>query len=145
MLSDRDKELRTAALWVASHHPDWSGTVLSFLEARLRSPGFPTEGAESVRDALLSFCSDAGVQKIIGDLLGDSSPKRALFLLDTVDHCELSEFPATWTSKIGDLLDHAAPEVRLRALKLVRALRAPRRRQMCEARRWRCWFAANRP
>jgi putative membrane-bound dehydrogenase-like protein len=122
MLSDRDKELRTAALWVASHHPDWSGTVLSFLEARLRSPGFPTEGAESVRDALLSFCSDAGVQKIIGDLLGDSSPKRALFLLDTVDHCELSEFPATWTSKIGDLLDHAAPEVRLRALKLVRAL-----------------------
>ena len=58
MLSDKNKELRTAALWVAAHHPDWSGPVLSFLDARLRSPEFPGAGAESVRDALLSFCSD---------------------------------------------------------------------------------------
>jgi len=122
LLSDRNKDLRTAALWVASHHPDWSGTVLSFLEARLRSPGFPAEGAESVRDALLSFCSDSGVQKIIGDLLDDSSPKRTLFLLDTIDHCELSEFPATWTGRIGGLLDRGTPEVRLRALNLIRTL-----------------------
>ena len=28
LLSDKDKELRTAALWVAAHHPDWSGSVL---------------------------------------------------------------------------------------------------------------------
>ncbi|HXA06480.1 MAG TPA: PVC-type heme-binding CxxCH protein [Bryobacteraceae bacterium] len=122
LLSDQSKDLRTAALWVASHHPNWSGTVLSFLEARLRSSGFPAEGAESVRDALLSFCSDSGVQKIIGDLLDDSSAKRAMFLLDTIDRCELNEFPATWTGRIGRLLDHGTPEVRLRVLNLVRAL-----------------------
>ena len=81
MLSDKDKELRTAALWVVAHHPDWSGSVLSFLDGRLRSPGFPADGAESVRDAVLSFCSDAGVQKIVSDLLGDSAAgaKRELF------------------------------------------------------------------
>jgi putative heme-binding domain-containing protein len=88
----------------------------------LRSPEFPAEGAESVRDALLSFCSDEGVQKIIGDLLDASSGKRALFLLDTIDHCDLKEFPATWTGRIGALLERSAPETRLRALNLVRTL-----------------------
>jgi putative heme-binding domain-containing protein len=124
LLSDKDKDLRTAALWVAAHHPDWSGSVLSFLDGRLRSPGFPADGAESVRDAVLSFCSDTGVQKIITDLLADSAagPKRELFLLDTIDRCELKEFPSAWTERLGDLLDRAAPEVRLRALNLVRAL-----------------------
>lgn len=123
-LSDKNKELRTAALWVASHHPDWSDSVLSFLDARLRSPGFPGAEAEPVRDALLSFCSVAGVQKTVGDLLGDAAggAKRELFLLDTIDRCELKEFPALWTERIGGLLDHSTPEVRLRTLNLIRAL-----------------------
>src|SRR5579859_3427140 len=112
LLSDKDKDLRTAALWVAGHHKDWSESVLSFLEARLRSPGFPGAGADSVRDALLSFCSDAGVQKIVGDLLGDrtAGSKRQMFLLDTIDRCELKEFPSAWTGQLGSLLDTAAPE-----------------------------------
>jgi putative membrane-bound dehydrogenase-like protein len=123
-LSEPNKELRRAALWVASHHPDWSGAVMSFLEARLRSPEFPGADAEPVRDALLSFCSSADVQKIVSNLLSDAknAPKRDLFLLDTVDRCSLKEFPATWTVRLGMLLDHSAPEVRLRALNLVRSL-----------------------
>ncbi len=126
-LSDKDKPLRTAALWVASHHADWSGSVLSFLNGRLGSPEFPGGEAGPVRDALLSFCSDAGVQKMVGDLLGDaaSGAKRELFLLDTIDRCALKEFPASWTEHIGGLLEHATPEVRLRALNLIRALQIP--------------------
>jgi putative membrane-bound dehydrogenase-like protein len=124
VLSDKNRELRTAALWVASHHPGWSGSVLSFLESRLRSPEFPGAEAEPVREVLLSFCSSADIQKLVGDLLGDTAggAKRELFLLDTIDHCELKEFPAPWVERIGGLLDHSAPGVRLRALNLVRAL-----------------------
>lgn len=124
MLSDKDKDLRTAALWVAAHHPDWSGSVLSFLNARLRSPGFPGTEAAPVRDALLSFCSDAAVQRSVADLLGDTAggAKREVFLLDTIDRCDLKEFPAIWTERIGGLLDHSTPQVRLRALNLVRTL-----------------------
>jgi putative membrane-bound dehydrogenase-like protein len=124
LLSDEDKDLRKAALWVAAHHPDWSGSVLAFLESRMRSPGFP--GAESVpvRDALLSFCSDPAVQKTVAGLLGEGggSARRDLFLLDTIDRCHLNEFPEVWTSRVGDLLVHSAPPVRLRALNLVRTM-----------------------
>ena len=123
-LSDRDPDLRKAALWVAAHHPDWSGSVLSFLESRLRSPGFPGPESEPVRDALLSFCSDAAVQKVVAGLLDDAAggARRDLFLLDTIDHCQLTGFPDLWAERIGGLLDHSAPSVRVRALNLVRAL-----------------------
>src|SRR5579864_8477178 len=123
-LSDRNKDLRTAALWVVAHHPDWSGTVLSFLDTHLRAPQMPADEAEPVRDALLAICSDAGAQKMVGDLLGDSAigAKRELFLLDTIDRCSLKEFPASWTAQFGRLLDQADAGVRLRVVQLIRAL-----------------------
>ncbi|PYT31564.1 MAG: hypothetical protein DMG57_04780 [Acidobacteria bacterium] len=123
-LSDKSKELRTAALWVVSHHRDWSGPILSFLETRLRSPDSPGPEAEPVREALLAFCADAAVQKMAGDLLSEAAggAKRELFLLDTMDRCELKEFPALWAERVGALLDHSAAAVRLRALNLIRAL-----------------------
>jgi putative heme-binding domain-containing protein len=124
VLSEPNKELRRAALWVASHHPNWSGEVMSFLESHIRSPEFPGADSEPVRDALLSFCSSADVQTMVSNLLSDTknAPKRDVFLLDTIDRCSLKEFPAAWTARIDALLDHSAPEVRLRALNLIRAL-----------------------
>ncbi len=122
LLSDTDKDMRKAALWVAAHHTDWSGSVLSFLESRLRSPGFPGTEAEPVRDALLSFCSDPAAQKTVAGLLGEGGTRRELFLLDTIDHCQLDGFPPLWIAPMGALLDHSAPSVRLRTLNLVRAL-----------------------
>jgi len=123
-LNDRSKDLRTAALWVVSHHPDWSGTVLGFLHARLRAQGFPADEAEPVRDALLAICSDASAQKMVSDVLGDpaTGAKRELFLLDTIDRCSLNEFPAAWTVQFGRLLDQADAGVRLRVVQLIRAL-----------------------
>jgi putative membrane-bound dehydrogenase-like protein len=123
-LGASDKSLRSAALWVVSHHPDWSGEVLSFLDARLRAPDFPPDEQEPVRDALLAICSDAGAQKMVSDVLGGSATgaQRRLFLLDTIDRCSISEFPASWTERIGQLLDRGDPAVRMHALNLVRSL-----------------------
>jgi putative heme-binding domain-containing protein len=124
MLSHSDKALRTAALWIATHHSDWSGAVLSFLRDQLRSPGFPGPGAESVREALSSFCADSGVQNMVADLLGDPAggSRRQLFLLDTMDRCGVREWPQVWTERLGGLLDRSAPEVRVRVLNLIRAV-----------------------
>jgi putative heme-binding domain-containing protein len=126
-LSTTDKPLRTATLWVFSHHPDWSGEVLSFLDTRLRATEFPPDEAEPVRDALLAICSNAGAQKMVSDLLGTVAigPKRQLFVLDTIDRCSLPEFPAAWTERIAQLMEKGDPAVRLRALNLVRALQIP--------------------
>jgi putative membrane-bound dehydrogenase-like protein len=121
-LKQRDPELRKAALWVVSHHPDWSSEVITFLESRLRAPQFPASEREPTRDALLSFCGDTGVQNMVAGVLGDPNTPadRQLFLLDSVNGCTLKEFPAAWTAEIGKLLDAGSPLVRLRAVNVVR-------------------------
>jgi putative heme-binding domain-containing protein len=123
-LSASEKTLRGAALWVFSHHPDWSGEVLAFLSTRLRASQLPADEAEPVRDALLAICSDPGTQKIVTDVLRTrgTAPKRQLFLLETIDRCSLNQFPESWTDAIGQLLERGDPAVRLRALNIVRSL-----------------------
>ena len=61
-LGDPNKDLRGATLWVASHHPDWSGEVLKFLRSRLLAPELAADEAEAAREALLAFAADARVQ-----------------------------------------------------------------------------------
>jgi putative heme-binding domain-containing protein len=122
-LQDHDQDLHKVGLWVVSHHPDWSNEVLSFLEARLAAPKLSPDEAQPVRDAILSFCGDAGLQKVVAKALGASHPPagRPLFLLDTIDGCSLKKFPEAWTVQIGKLLDDGKPDVQLRAINLIRS------------------------
>jgi putative heme-binding domain-containing protein len=115
--------LRSAALWVVSHHPDWGGVVASHITARLRDPHLPDDEMDSVRDALTAFLGDAQMQKLIAELLGDQriGDKHTILLLDTIANGRLKEIPAAWVEPIRALLEKGGPDVRLRAMDLVRA------------------------
>ncbi len=122
-LGDSDKDLRAAGLWVVSHHPDWSGEVLSFVRTRLRAPELPADEAASVREVLLAFCQNAEVQKLVAQGLGSAhESERQLFLLDTIAACRTKEFPAVWAEQIGKQLSAPDLPVRLRAVALIRSL-----------------------
>jgi putative heme-binding domain-containing protein len=110
-LSEARKDLRAAALWVVSRHPDWSGEVLAFLETRLRAGKFDAAERDGVREALLAFCADPATQTLVASHL--NGPQRA-FLLDTIDACTINPFPETWVAALGANLD-------ARAIAIVRA------------------------
>lgn len=114
LLASSSPELRAAALWVASRHPDWAKNVLGFLGARMSTTD------ESLREALLTFCGDAAVQRLIAESLAGPA-ERQQFLLDVMDRCSAKEFPAIWTAKLGELLDKDDAAVQLRAVQLIRA------------------------
>ncbi len=122
-LRHADAALRRSALWVASHHPDWSGEVLAWLRVRLRAGELSPEEAEAVREALLAFCGDSSAQGVIGDLLADStaSAKLHLLLLDAVEPCPVKDFPSAWAEALRAHLRSRDAAVRARALELVRA------------------------
>ena len=122
-----DKDLRSAALWVVAHHPDWAGVVLQYLSERLHDPSAGSSEMDSVRDALLAFSANPEAQRLIGDVLSDphASEKQTLFLLDTVDASSVKELPAVWTRPIGALLASPSPNVRMRAVELVRSRAVP--------------------
>jgi putative membrane-bound dehydrogenase-like protein len=121
------KELRSAALWVVSHHADWAGIVLQYLDARLRDARLGEDEQASVRDALRAFSADPGARKLVAGLLGDPglAESQTIFLLDTIDSSAVKEMPAIWVDQIGKLLDSPHPDVRLRAVELVRARNVP--------------------
>ena len=97
LLSVQDKELRSAALWVVSHHADWADVVLRYMSDRLHDPNAGPAELDAVREALLAFSGDSGVQNLIAKALGEDNlnDKQKLFLLDTVDASKLKALPAS--------------------------------------------------
>src|SRR2546430_6628010 len=48
-LRSSDKDVRSAALWVVSHHPDWADVVLTYLSERLHDPAANLREREGLR------------------------------------------------------------------------------------------------
>ncbi|EEF59040.1 PVC-type heme-binding CxxCH protein [Pedosphaera parvula] len=123
LLQSKDKELWRAALWVVSHHPDWSGEVVNVLQSRLSEEKLPADEADSVREALLSLSGNKDLQKMLAELLGNEalSVDRKLFLLDVMDRCAIQPFPAPWIAQFDKLLHAKDDRERLRVVTLLRS------------------------
>jgi putative membrane-bound dehydrogenase-like protein len=123
LLRTADKELRSAALWVASRHTDWAEVVLADLGERLRNPDSSAQELESVRDALIAFSENAPAQAFVASVLRDRTvgERQLLFTLDTIEGIRLKQLPAAWTAALSKLLDGPRPNVRTRVVELIRS------------------------
>ena len=94
-LASSEKELRSAALWVVSHHPDWAAMVATHLSSRLRDRRLSEDESDSVRETLTAFLGDAEIQKLVTELLGDEriGDKHTILLLDTIAASAQKRFP----------------------------------------------------
>ncbi|HUQ94224.1 MAG TPA: PVC-type heme-binding CxxCH protein [Bryobacteraceae bacterium] len=122
-----DKDVRSAALWVVSHHPDWADVVLRYLDARLRDPAPSAAEMDGVRDALIAFIGNTDAQQLMAKVMSDPQlrDKQIVFLLDTIDASPLKELPAQWETPISLLLDRPGANVRLRTVDLIRSRAFP--------------------
>lgn len=123
LLRAPDKELRSAALWVVSHHPDWAEVVLEYLGERLKGDRATGVELDAVRDALLAFSGSPATQNFIGDLLADRSvaDKQLVFLLNTISEIRLKELPPSWAGPLAGLLSNPNQSVRLGTVDLIRS------------------------
>lgn len=122
-LAASEKDLRAAALFVVAHRPDWSGVVLDHLNARLRDAHLADDELESVADALRASIGNGQAEKLVAGLLADPSLGEAqtLLVLDSIDNSSIKQIPASWVERLRVLLDSPNPNLRLRAVDLVRA------------------------
>ncbi|MCC6697250.1 MAG: HEAT repeat domain-containing protein [Candidatus Hydrogenedentes bacterium] len=122
-LGDENEEMRKTGLWVASRHADWSDVVLSFLASQLNSPDLDIQAAAPLRDTLLAYAGDAGVQTLIAEMAADASadPARRLFLMDVIDQSPLEELPESWVACLGKGLHDREEPIRWRAASLIRS------------------------
>jgi putative membrane-bound dehydrogenase-like protein len=127
LLADKDKELWRAALWVISHHPDWSEEAVNVLRARLNAEELSADEMDSIREALLALSGNTSLQTMLADMLGNKAlgDDRKLFLLGVMERSSMSQFPSAWIERLHDQLQSSNVRVRLQVISLLRSRSIP--------------------
>ncbi|MEX2233870.1 MAG: HEAT repeat domain-containing protein, partial [Cyclobacteriaceae bacterium] len=120
-LESENATLKRTALWVASHHPEWSADMLNFLRKRFQDvTPLTDEEKEMFGEILVAFCGDAAIQKFMADqMLGKSKEKT--FLLKAMGECAQKEIPQVWITEVKRILvSENDPDIQTGALELIR-------------------------
>ncbi len=126
--SSDDATWRTG-IWVASHHPGWSASIVSGVRARLDGGSLAEAEASVVRDVLRGVCADDGVRQFVADGLrveaGTPAGARRvpLLLLDVMEECGVAKVPPAWVDALRGALSHPDAAIRARVMRLVAARR----------------------
>ncbi len=106
LLFDSDAQLRAAARWVLSHHPDWAKACVSFLEQQLAQ--MPAHGThrEALATLLRTFASDEAVQRSLARFLRECHRADVQrFVLEQLSSAELRRLNEPLTETLVLLLE----------------------------------------
>lgn len=120
-LTGKDQALQRTGLWVASHHPEWAGSMVAFLRQRFAGKPLSDDETELFGKLLVSFSKDADMQRFMAEqVMMPSAPKQLLMLAAMAKFPE-EKLSAAWMAQLGKLLvsGHDA-QVKASALELVR-------------------------
>src|SRR5262249_57796300 len=89
--------------------PAWAKETTGLLRDWLGQKEVPTDRQESLRGALLAFCKDAAVQKLVTESLQqDKTPVATrLILVDMMAEAPIDKLPADWLTELGRALTQA--------------------------------------
>lgn len=115
-----DQALKKTALWVASHHPEWSADLSRFIHQRFTSGPLNAEEALTYGEMLTSFCGVGSMQQFIASEMQSGSSEVKILLLKAMAGCTIGEFPRSWITQIGEQLKTNDSFVQASALEVVR-------------------------
>ena len=120
-LTGNNTELKHTALWVASHHPEWSADMVQFLSSRFQRGSLSKEEQELFGNILVSFCGDIRMQTFIGEQFKGASAAHQLFLLGSMKACRVEKFPEAWTNQLqNQLASGMDAQVKSQVMQLIR-------------------------
>ncbi len=125
-LQTKNGVLLKAGIWVASHHPDWSDLIVTFLGARFNGTLSEIEKASTI-ELMVTFSGSRDVQKFITAQLNSSSSPIAnkLCMLEAIQKSPLQKLPEAWVQILGDLLTGEHAVMRAEVLDLLQSRSTP--------------------
>ncbi|GAB2555231.1 hypothetical protein GCM10027190_01830 [Spirosoma areae] len=118
-LNSPNKALQRTALWVAAHHPAWSGEMTDFLRGRFSEAPLNTDDEQLYGDMLIAFSGNASVQQFMAEQLQTAPSAHKLFIMNTMARFPAGKLPPVWVAGIGDqFVQSSDPAVQTRALEL---------------------------
>jgi putative heme-binding domain-containing protein len=124
LLTSEDADTRKAAVWVASHHPEWGGELASYFQERLTSKDFAYADRDELRQQLIQILHSPEIQNIVAtslDAAGTHIAKRQM-LLEAMREADLDRVPPGWANTVRSCLTNEYPEVVHSAVATARAL-----------------------
>lgn len=113
--------LRQAALWVASHHTNWSREVLSFVEQKISADAATPEADAALKQILLAYSAEADAQALVGRLATEALPEaRRALLLEVMSETRVETLPAVWLDALTALLESGDAARQWAALRVIR-------------------------
>jgi putative membrane-bound dehydrogenase-like protein len=122
-LQSDNPALQNTAVWVLSHHREWSDMMITFLQSYIRKQELTEKEASLVTGLMITFCEDPLIQKFISSRLGDAhtSVERKLLFLDVIGQSTFKEFPNEWTRVLGNLLKEKNALISAEVFDLIRS------------------------
>ena len=124
LLGSTDGLLKSTALWILSHHPEWGGDLTAYYRERLTGkPGSTAEIAE-LESQVAGFARTEPMQKLLSELLaeGKLAPEHRDLALRAMGRSGLSQVPNLWQPVFNTILageDEAALKLCIASLKSV--------------------------
>lgn len=112
--------LRRTALWVASHHPEWSAEMIGYLRKKLNKLA-SLEETTIYGDIITSYCGTEEMQQFLNELLRSGNLDLKLFAIGNMKNCQVDPFPPAWVDQIGRLTNNSSdPVLMLQAVELIK-------------------------
>lgn len=120
-LNDGHPSLKRTALWIASHHPEWSSEMIRFLADRFKQGSLSEDDEELLSNIIISFDHNPQMQQFVAQQITNTSLPLRLFLLKTIEKSKLDKFPGSWVSQLNMLLkkDNSL-EVKSNSMRIIR-------------------------
>jgi putative heme-binding domain-containing protein len=123
LLDTDDPELQQAALEVLGKRPGGSAEVVGLLRGWLAAGRLTPVQESSLTGALLAFCGEERVQKLVAEALDApaTAAQTQLLLLRVLARCRLEPLPMTWQAALGRALKRKDLAIRREALAVIKA------------------------
>jgi len=93
-----DPQVKQAANWIVSHHPDWAGALVAHVRTSLQQPTLPPE----LREQIVKFLPNPQMQELVATAVSESrSIEAKTLLLDAIADSNLKGIPAAWPEAIA--------------------------------------------
>ncbi len=124
-IESESADARQAGLWVASHHPDWSGPVLQVVDSNLRRHADEPATAAMAKEILTAYAGTTDGQVFIANRVANNQNSTTLrvLLLDIIDGATGANPPEAWRDALTACLGGADESVRWRTLEIARGHR----------------------
>ena len=99
-----DRNVRDAAWWVASHHPDWSDSLADQVRGQLaRMVTADPEGRDAIRELLAPFAANGAVADALAAALDGDDPSRRAAALEVMRSARPPSTPPSWPQRLTRL------------------------------------------